>query len=103
MLTVKMVWRNLRLGRLTAILIAVVVTLSAALVTVADLEGVMATIQAMTNAPGDEIALLYGLARQISKERRISAAEAARWIAAELAAGRTSWSLLHQSAEGQRR
>lgn len=93
MLTVKMLWRNLRPGRLVAVVVAVVV----ALATAADLEGVMATIQAMTNAPADEMVLLYGLARRLSKERKIPADEAARWIASELAAGRTTWSLLRQS------
>ena len=90
-------WRTLRPRYLLAAVVAMVVALAAAVATVGDLDGVMGTIQMMTNAPADEMALLSGLARRLSKERKIPADEAARWIAAELAAGQTTWSLLRQS------
>jgi hypothetical protein len=97
MLHIQMWWRILRTRRLAAAVMTLVVAVAAAITTAADFEAVMATIQMMTNAPADEMALLYGLARRLSKERKIPADEAARWIAAELAAGQTTWSLLRQS------
>jgi hypothetical protein len=90
-------WRTLRGRGLVTAGVTLVIALGAAITTAADLEAVMATIQMMTNASADEMALLYGLARRLSKERKIPTDEAARWIAAELAAGQTTWSLLRQS------